>query len=139
MILDEICYLIDSNSTSRTLGTNLFAGFQSPLTPDTATFVQEYSGRKPNFTFGSSTPAWENPRVQILDRSTDYQTARNASEKHYKIIMGQVNVVLKPSSSATGTTYLSLTPINSPFYVGQDSNERHQMAFNIEAMKNLST
>jgi len=140
LILDEIAYLIDSNSTTRTMGTNLFKGFEHSKAPNTCTFIHEYGGRSPELTLGnSSTPAWEYPRVQILDRSTDYQIARNAAEKWYRLLMNQTNTTLKPTSSATGARYLDITPVQSPFYVGTDENNRHEVACNYECRKYLST
>ncbi len=139
MILDEIAKLIDDNSTSRTVGTNLFKGFAPARAPATATFLHEYPGQAPSLRMGSSTPFFELPRIQVVDRSTDYVTARNASEHWYKLFMGTDNTTLKPSTGATGTWYLALTPLQSPFYLGQDANERHEFAFNVEAMKSLST
>lgn len=139
MILDEIAKLIDDNSTSKTVGTNLFKGFENPMAPDTSTFVHEYGGRAPEFTFGSSSPAWEIPRIQVVDRSTDYVAARKSAEFNYKLLMGQVNKTLKPSSGATGTRYLSIEPQQSPFYLGQDDNLRHRFVCNFECLKSLSS
>ncbi len=139
MLLDELCYHINTNSTARTLGTNLFKGPMSPNAPDTATFIQEYGGESPELRMGSSTPFYELPRVQIIDRSTDYQKARNKAETWYKLFMGLANTTVKPSSGATGTRYLAITPLQSPFSIGQDANERYQIVCNYECTKYLST
>lgn len=140
MILDEIAYLIDSNSTARTIGTNLFKGFEHSQAPNTATFIHEYGGRSPQFTLGnSSTPKWEYPRVQIVDRSTDYQTARNAAEDWYRLLMAQTNVTLKPSSGATGIRCYNIIPISSPTFIEQDDNGRFKIVTNFEVQKQLST
>ena len=139
MLLDEVCKFIDDNSTGRETGINLFKSFRHENTPDTATFVQEYGGREPALRMGSSTPFYELPRIQILERSTDYQTARNNAEVWYRLFMGTNNTILKPSTGATGTRYLALKPLQSPFSIGIDELERHQIVFNVEAMKSLST
>jgi len=138
MILDEIAKLI-VDSTTMALGTNIFKGFENNRAQDTATFVHETQGAAPTRIFASSTPAWENPRIQIVDRSSDYQTGRDASELNYKILQGQVNVTLKPSSSASGTTYLTIDPVQSPFYLGLDDSDRHTFACNYQIFKSLST
>ena len=139
MMLDEIGYLIASNSTAWTTGTNLFKGYEPANAPDTSTFLHEHAGPPPEFVFSSSTPAWEQPRLQVVNRSTDYQTAMNNAQAHYKLLIGQVNTILKPSSSATGVTYLNIEAVQSPFYLGQDDNARHRYGCNYETMKPLST
>ncbi len=139
MILDEIAYLVSANST-RIIGTNIFKGYEHSKAQNTCTFIHEYGGRSPAFNLGNtSTPSWEYPRVQIVDRSTDYQKARNAAEDWYRLLMAQTNVTIKPTSSATGTRYLSITPLQNPFYLGVDENNRHRFACNYETMKQLST
>jgi hypothetical protein len=139
MLLDEIAYLLDTNSTARTAGTSLFKGYENEKAPDTATFIHEYGGERPQMVLSSSVPAYEIPYVQIVDRSSDYQTARNQAEVWYRLLMGQANTTLKPSSSATGTRYLALSPIQSPMYTGQDANGRHRVSTNYRVMKSLST
>lgn len=139
MLLDEIAKLIDDSSTEFSVGTNLFKGFESSHVLDTALFVHEYGGRSPELVFSSSTPAYEIPRVQVVSRSSDYQTARNNIETIYRLMIGQTNITLKPSTGATGTKYLSISPIQSPFYLNQDENERHRCVCNFEVMKLLST
>ena len=141
MLLDEIAQLITDNSTNRTLGSNLFKGSKQTKigAPDTATFLHETQGLTPEFLFGSSTPWRENPGVQIINRSSDYQTARNAAELQYKILIGQTNATLKPSSSATGVLYYTINAQQAPFSIGQDDNAREQISCNFLVEKVLST
>lgn len=141
MLLDEIAQLIIDNSTNRTIGSNLFKGSQQTKigVPDTATFLHETQGLSPEFTFGSSTPWRSNPGIQIINRSSDYQTARNAAELQHNILIGQVNATLKPSSSATGVRYYTIDAQQEPFSLGQDDNAREQISCNYLAQKLPST
>lgn len=139
MLLDEVAKLLDDNSTARTVGTNIFKGFAPPRAPDTCTFVYEYPGRSPQMVMGSSVPAYELPRIQIVERSTNYQTARSQAETWYRLVMGQVNTTLKPTTAATGANYLALSPLQSPFLMEIDENERFKIACNYEVNKALST
>jgi len=139
MILDEVAKLLADNTTTLVQATNLFKGFEHNRTQDTATFLHEFQGTPPVRVFASSTPAYEMPSIQIVDRSSDYQIGRASSELNYKIMQGQANVVLKPSSSASGTLYLTIDAIQSPFYLGLDKNDRHTFACNYRILKSLST
>lgn len=139
MFLNEIAYLITSATTTRILGTNLFIGQEASRAPDNATFCHEYPGQAPQMVMSSSVPAYENPKVQIVERSTSYQAGRKKAETWHKLLIGQANSVLKPSSSATGCKYLSISSLQSPFYGGQDGNGRHQFICNYLCSKALST
>ena len=139
MILDEIGKLITDNTTSRVVGTNLFKSFEHPQAPDTSTFVLETQGVPPTRTFGSSDPAFENPGIQIIDRSSDYQIARNSAETIFRILDRQANTTLLPAAGDDGAFYLSISAQQSPFPIGTDENDRHQISHNYLVNKELST
>lgn len=139
MILDEVVKLITDNTTTRVAASSLFTAQIHPDNPDTATFIFETQGTPPARVFGSSEPAWENPGIQIIDRSSDYDTARNSAELIYKILQGQANVTLKSTGTATGAFYLTLEPQQSPFPLLRDENDRFQIACNYLISKELST
>ena len=138
MILDEVAKLITDNTT-KAQGTDIFKAFNHPRAQDSATFLIETQGVGPQRVFSSSAPAWENAFIQIIDRSSDYQIARNSAETIFTLLQGQANVNLTPSSSATGTLYLTLEPQQSPFSIGQDDNDRFQVSCNYLVQKSLST
>ena len=122
------------------MGTNLFKSFDHPRAPATATFVNETQGREPMLSLGgSSNPMYEIPRVQIIDRSSDYETARNNSEFIYRVFLDTGNQTLLPVAGADGTRYLTLSPLQSPFRFSQDESGRHLISFNAEVMKSIST
>ena len=139
MILDEVAKLITDNTTTRVIGTSLFKSFSAPSAPITTTVVLETQGTPPTRVFGSSAPAFENPGIQIIDRSSDYQTARNSAELIYRLLQAQANTTLKPTTADSGTRYLTLEPQQSPFSIGQDENGYHQISCNYLVMKELST
>jgi len=139
MMLDEIVKLITDNTTTRVAATSLFTAFEHPNAQDTATFIFETQGVPPTRTFGSSDPAFENASIQVIDRSSDYDTARNSAETIFKILDRQANVTLKSTGTATGAFYLSITAQQSPFSLGQDGNDRTQISHNYLIAKELST
>ncbi len=139
MLLDEIGYHIDINSTAFTVGTNVYKGGFAVDSPDTAISISEYPGMAPSMRMGSSTPAYESPRFQITSRSTDYQTARNNAEDIYRMLVGIKNQTIKPSSGANGCWYLSVDALQSPFDLGFDENARRRIVCNFQADKYLST
>jgi len=139
MILDEVAKLITDNTTTRVAATSLFTAFNHPQAQDTATFIFETQGVPPTRTFGSSDPTFENPGVQIIDRSSDYDTARDSSELIFKLLDRQANTTLLPAAGTTGAFYLSVDAQQSPFSIGQDDNGRHQISCNFLIKKELST
>jgi len=138
MLLQEIVEYIRTQSTGFVRGTNLFRGFWHDV-PDTATLVREYGGRPPQHTFGSTTPEWEAPRIQVLCRSKSYDTARDNAETIYRLLDNVSNQTLTPSTSATGTRYLKIDAQQSPFSLGRDDNDRAIIGCNYEVWKELST
>ena len=139
MILDEVAKLITDNTTTKVAATSLFTAFNHPEAPETATFIYETQGVPPTRTFGSSDPAFENPGIQIIDRSSDYDVARNSAEIIYKLLDRQANTTLLPAAGTTGTFYLTISAQQSPFSIGQDDNGLHQISHNYLISKELST
>lgn len=125
-MIEDVAGFIDSGSTALTAGTNLFMNFL-PDTPNTAVAVYETGGAPPEFVFGSTTPAWRNPRVQVVSRSTSSQTARTRIETVYRRLAGVSNTTLQ---GASGPNYLSITPVQDPFLLGRDEQARVTFACN---------
>lgn len=140
MLLDEVAKYLADNGVG-TVGADIFKSY-SPDAPNAMLCVYEYGGSIPQDTFGNSTcsyAVWENPSIQIVCRSTDYQIARNKCEDAFRLLHGVSNVVLKPSSSASGTFYLRINALQSPFRMGVDENARNLVVCNFRVMKSLST
>jgi len=141
MLLDELTKLITDNATEFVLQTSIFKGIENAACQDTCTFVHETGGLSPDFVFNSSNPVWEQPSVQIINRSTNYQTARNNAQTIYNLLQQQANVTLAPNTSAgaSGALYYEILPLQSPFLLGLDANQRIEISCNYSIRKTLST
>ena len=129
MLLPEIGTYLDAQ-TSLTLGTNLMLS-RLPDTPDVCVALFEYSGRLPQHTFGTNS-AWELPRFQVQIRDDDYATARTMAQTCY-------NALTFTNQTLTGVRYMRCEPLQSPFLLRRDENERVILIFNCEAWKDLSS
>lgn len=136
MLLDEIAKLLQDNSIA-TVDTDLFKG-AAPATPHTCTTLYETPGIAPTFCM-STAPVFEQAGLQVISRSTNYKTARNKAESIYRRFIGTGNATLKPTSTATGTKYLNIEAVQTPFYLGIDDNKRHMVSCNYLVWKQLST
>lgn len=138
MMLDEIAkYLSDKGLV--TVGVDLFKSFM-PNDPFTVTTIYEYPGSRNQFTFGTtSAAAWERPRLQVVSRSTSYATARKKIESIYSALELVANQTLAPTSTAVGSLYIRIQPIQAPFTMGIDYHELMRVTCNFDVMKTLST
>ena len=132
MLLDDVATYLESQTT-RLDRTNLTRGFQ-PDTPNTITTLIESGGVFPlhAFSTGGGTRIYERPTLQVMSRSTDYQTVRATMEDVFTILDGFNNAGLPTS---TGVRYAAIDAVQSPFAIGRDSNDRFEMSVNFEIMK----
>jgi len=137
MLLPEVARYLHDNSIG-TIGTNIFKAFV-PDSPHTCITVYSYPGSAPSNVFGSSNAAWEQPRFQIVCRSSEYSTADKKARDVWNLLNNVTNITLKPSTAATGCLYLRIEPLQSPFDLGDDDNGRSRIVCNYEAMKGVST
>lgn len=138
MILDELARHLQDNGIG-TVGTNIFKSY-SPDAPNSILIIYETGGDRPQDTFCSTNSAtWENPRIQIVTRSTEYQVARNKAEDAFRTLIEVTNQTIKASSLDAGSFYLRISSIQSPFRLGVDENSRNLVACNFDVMKTLST
>ena len=133
MILDDIATYLAANSTRLTVGVNLTKSFM-PDNPDTVTTVFETGGFVPLhfLTTGAQTRAYESPSVMVHSRSTDYQTVRDTMDAVFTILDG-VNSRGLPTT--TGTHYVSVDAVQSPFLVTRDQNDRFVLSVNFDVTK----
>lgn len=132
-VADELGYHIDAGSTALTMGTNLFGNFL-PDAPNTAVSITEYSGGPPTRVMGASNPAWENPRVQVISRSTSPQTAKANARLVWNLLEGVVNQTVGGSS---GSYYLRIECLQSPFLMKRDPQYRSVFAFNVDVERSI--
>ncbi|MDX1746093.1 MAG: minor capsid protein [Halobacteriales archaeon] len=136
MLLDDIASYILANTTGFTLGTNLFKSRTPETAADTSVTLFEAPGLAPEWSFGSTTPTRERPRLQVLSRSTSYQTARNNAETIHKALDRQI--VNSTSVSSTGPRYILVRAVQQPFPIDFDSNVRHTISCNYDIEKERS-
>lgn len=130
--LDELGAFVAS-ACSLTLGTTVFLGMM-PSAPDACIALYEYPGLGPDFVFGQSAVSLESPRVQVLVRGakSDYEAPRAVAETAYRACAAAGAQLI------SGTRYLRIAPLQSPFRLGTDDNGRVLIAFNLQVEKGLS-
>ncbi len=133
MILDDVATYLATNSTRLTVGVNLTKGYM-PATPATVTTIFETGGLPPvnQFSTGGNFRIFEQPGLMVHSRSTDYQTARLVAEDVFTILDGVANEGIPTS---TGVHYAGIDAVQSPFDLGQDSNDRHLLSVNFNVIK----
>ena len=139
MILDDIATYVDSNSTALALNTNLFKSIllDSTTYPHSVVVLYEPPGSPNSYVFstssGGATVSAEHPALQVLSRSTAYQTARNRAQTVYTLLDGLSEQNL-PTSTSTGH-YNEITAVQAPFFLERDNNDRFIVAVNFNVSK----
>jgi hypothetical protein len=109
----------------------IWGGF-FPDSPDDLIVFEEYGGREADYVQESPLPDVEYPRVQVRVRNTQYDTGRLIAEQLYRYLGAVKN------RQINGTWYQRLLPLQSPYRLDRDVNNRHHLAFNVEVRKGLS-
>lgn len=132
MILNDIAIHLEDNSTL-VLGVDLTLAFM-PENPNTVTTIYETGGAGPlnAFSTGGGTRIYEQPSIQIITRSTSYETARNIQETVFTALDG-VNNQTVPSTGSVH--YGSIDAVQSPFLISRDSNNRFKVGVNFDVLK----
>ena len=132
MILDDIAIHLEDNSTL-VIGVDLTLAFM-PENPNTVTTIYETGGAGPlnAFSTGGGTRIYEQPGIQIVTRSTSYETARNIQQTVFVVLDG-VNNQTVPSTGSVH--YGSIDAVQSPFPLGRDSNNRFKVGVNFDVLK----
>jgi hypothetical protein len=128
-LLENVGTYLASEIGSLTLGTNLFLG-RLPDAPDTCVALFEYGGEAPRSLMGgSSTPALEQPRVQVLTRAVAYSAART--------LAGQIWTALEEilDENLSGVRYHRVAAVQSVFALERDSQDRIILAQNFAVIK----
>jgi hypothetical protein len=129
---DDVAGLLEAVGVG-VVGTTIFVG-RMPESPDYCIALVEYMGEAPDFTQGGGM-AYELPRVQISVRGTSeaggYDTAYDAARTIFKEVAKVTNTVL-------GTTfYQRLRPLQSPFVLQRDENDRVVFVVNVECHRTI--
>ncbi len=128
-MIEEVGTYLAAQSTLFALGSKTFLNYL-PDAPNRANAIHEYQGPAPDFVQGPSTkPVWENARFQITCRSTSSTAARGDINKAWTLLNGITNATL------SGTTYLRIVSLQSPFLLERDKKGRPVFAVNFAAMR----
>ncbi len=143
-LLDDIATFLDAQSTAFTLLSGTEGDLAKtimldhPAVSDTIAVLYETGGSPNTYTFstttGSARVAIEKPSLQMLSRSSDYQIARNRAQTAYTILDGLAGQNLP---TATGTLYLEITAVQTPFSIGPDDNDRPVISVNFDVWKQV--
>jgi hypothetical protein len=134
---EELRYYLTTNVTALTTSNTWVNKAQH--SPNTGATLHESAGMAPSLTFGAA-PNYENPRIQIVARSTTYPAARSLAENVYRVLTAVDSVYMTTGAGSTSqTAYLSIDPVQTPFPLGEDETGRYLMACNYQVKKELST
>lgn len=95
--------------------------------------VYEYGGLNSEGRFGVVGVGWENPTIQLMFRGkpNDYATPMARARLAWQHLMS-----LQPGKiPCSNTEYLKITPQQSPFSLGRDSNMRFEIVCNYYVQK----
>lgn len=132
LVLDDLAVYGASNGLG-TVGTSIFKG-RMPDAPDECLALIPYGGLASQQQYGSDALKWEFPRVQVIARASrhDYSTAQTMADEAYRAY-AQIM-----AETVNGTFYHCVTPLQPPFSMGLDDNERPIVGFNLQVEKELS-
>lgn len=142
-LVDDIATYLETSSTvftrySGTAGNLARQAMLDNLNLDPMTVLYETAGGANAYTMstgtGSADVTYETPSLQILSRSTSYQTARSRADTAYTILDGLAQVNLP---TATGTLYLDVSAVQAPFFTGYDENHRPIVSVNFTIRKRV--
>lgn len=131
-LLDEVAEYLETNSTSFTRA-NLTRGIMTE-NPSDITTLYETGGFSPLhfFSTGTQTRAYERPGLMIHSRSTSYATARDTAFEAFTLLDG---IHDRGIPTSTGTHYVSIDAVQSPFEMGRDKNDRFIFSVNFVISK----
>lgn len=137
MILDDLGSFLQAQGVG-TVGTTLFKGLipeDAPLvaTQDSLVALVEVPGLPPVHVHSQAAASYEQPVVQVLTRGVPYgyAAARTKAHQAYVTLDGVQNQTL------SGTQYLWIAALQSPFLLKWDDLARPLIAFSVRCAKAL--
>ena len=131
-MVEEIATFIDSESTRFSLGTSTFIN-SLPDEPNRASSVIETPGAPADYVFANDLPVNENARVAITTRSTSSATARADANAAWVAVQKIANEAL------SGKTWLRAAPVQSPFFLKRDEQNRPMFQFNVACTRRTTS
>ena len=124
-LLGELSAFLDAQSTALTFASNLFAGHM-PETTGRAMAIFETAGGPPAHMLGGGAAAFERPDVQLIARSTRPVAGAPASATGVRTLIDVGFRVLEgiANEALSGTTYLRVSALQSPYLLEVDSRGR---------------
>ena len=130
-LLDDIGTLLVNNGLG-TIGTNLFLSLLPANVADASVVIIETGGSEPGYVHETAQASTERPSFQVIVRDSDPETARSKANTIWKLLSKQRNTLINSSK------YLSIRPIQSPFPLGRDENERDQIIANYAVVREVT-
>lgn len=135
MILPEVSTYIVANTTGFVAGPStgqcqVWLNEFPDQAQGTAVALFEAPGIEPQYAYSGI--KHERPSLQVITRSTSYPTARTNANRIYALLGAVENATL------TGTEYVSITPSQSPFDLGDDGAGRSMITCTYRVEKAVS-
>jgi hypothetical protein len=113
---------------SLTIGTDLYVGYRPTNgAQDNCLAVLERSGATGNFYM----PDKKDVPIQFVTRNTDYHAARAQAEQVLQMFHGQSGIDLPVLTSGELHHISTAELISGPYWMGKDTQERHEFSINI--------
>lgn len=133
MFLDDLAqYLDDAGLGSNTDATRtIFTDYTPdlPTTEDPIIVLTRYGGMPPERIQETRGIAYEKPRVQVKVRSRVYDSGDQLIEKVFDTLVRLQNTELG------GTYYRGIIPLQTPFFLRRDIEQRAEFIFNCQVEK----
>lgn len=130
MMLQEIAAYLQASSVA-TRGTDLFLG-ALPDEPSECWVLYEYPGESGIRTHEQPGIAYEKPRIQVAARAGSYVTG------HAMIYSAHDALMLVKNMELDSVWYLSIEPLQPPYHLRVDENDRDIFQFNAQVVKRPS-
>jgi hypothetical protein len=125
-VLSEIADYLESAGKITPEGSALS---ELPDKPDDLVVLYEIQGLPPGFVHGPMSASYEYPRIRVLTRSKDYDTAKAKAQDLFRTLGSVVNATL------SGVRYLRITPMRTPYQIQRDANDRTLIACEYQVHK----
>lgn len=128
MLLDDLMLDLEAAGIAQ-LEVNAFKG-TLPESPDACLALLEYPGGEPEFIHNTpGVVGLERARCQLTVRDADYQTGRSRIET----AAARLSLIVNRTLGAA--RYVRVRPLQSPFLLRMDANNRPVFAVNFEVRK----
>lgn len=129
MLVEDIANLLQTEGHG-TRGTDLIL-YQLPDAPDTVTAIREYEGGDVELVQNTTTPFEADVRFQVVTRAPTIAAARSKAQDIWITLSALRNVDLD------GTFYQRVLPLQAPFVLTRDENDRWIIGCNYTVRKEV--